>query len=572
MQVSLKYILLFVLLVSNQHLIAQQINLKKEVDQVDTLIHYVRFAEGEAKIKGLLGHLNKSNISKEEEDFKLKLLLHQAFLYARERKGNKALELTLDVIDRAQEYGLPEKEYQACLMTATMYEMGELAICKSYLDRAYQLHKANGLENVYSIYCIRLSSYYRLIKKNELAIQYARTGIAYALKYGNKREYIDGCLLLGLLLANDNFKESVKYSSLAATAFLKKNDYEAAAQMYNNIVNKYLARNELKQALQYSDTVLQIFRQSSFPESSSFLEARYNVFDRLGNQDSAYYYLQKFHNTTVKELTKKEAFEIKKITEQYQGAKKEALINTKNQQIVFVIGLLIVIASATVLIIRKNRKISSQNKIISKQLEELVKTIEQKQVLLSELQHRVKNNLQHLISILEIQKESIDFNNIDEVIQGNQNRIHSMALLHKMLDISETVNEVDLNRYITELAQLVKDSYATQQKKITLEVTCDIQTIAIEKALPIGLIVVELVSNSMKHAFKKQHLGAIRVNITKNENKHQLYYADNGSGHDFNQTNTKGLGMEIIKGLIDQLNGSVESHAHAGFELKVRFK
>src|SRR5690606_7232841 len=200
------------------------------------------------------------------------------------------------------------------------------------------------------------------------------------------------------------------------------------------------------------------------------------------------------------------------------------------------------------------------------------RTLEQKQMLLSELQHRVKNNLQHVISILEIQKESVDFNNIDELLRSNQNRIHTMALLHKKLNVLDNVNEVDFRKYIAELAELIKESYDNHKKKITLNVLCEIQTISIEKALPLGLIITELVSNSMKHAFKKQNIGIINIQITKTQTGKQLYYSDNGSGFDFTKANEKGLGREIINGLIDQLDGTIQTKSDNGFELIIFIK
>ena len=226
------------------------------------------------------------------------------------------------------------------------------------------------------------------------------------------------------------------------------------------------------------------------------------------------------------------------------------------------------------MIIRKNRQINKKNKTIDIQLVELSKALEQKKVLLSELQHRVKNNLQHVISILEIQKESVEFNTIDELIRGNQNRIHSMALLHKKLNVTENVNDVDLNLYITELAELVKQSYDNHKKQIYLNIKCEISTILIEKALPLGLIITELVSNSMKHAFKERAIGIIRIELTKDENSGQmkLHYTDNGDGFDFYKPSQKGLGQEIIRGLINQLDGIVETKGTNGFELTLSFK
>lgn len=225
------------------------------------------------------------------------------------------------------------------------------------------------------------------------------------------------------------------------------------------------------------------------------------------------------------------------------------------------------------LLYRYNRKISRQNITINRQVADLSRLLEQKQILLSELQHRVKNNLQHVISILELQKESVGFNNIDELIRENQNRIHSMALLHRKLNVSGSLNEIDLWQYVTELSGLVLGSYENKSRQISLDIKCDIKTMSIEKALPLGLILVELMSNSIKHAFKKHKEGNISVSITRDADTliNVLHYADNGSGFDFGKVSEKGLGIEIIKGLIDQLDGKAATEKGNGFILKVTF-
>ena len=256
----------------------------------------------------------------------------------------------------------------------------------------------------------------------------------------------------------------------------------------------------------------------------------------------------------------------------FQNDKKEATIKSKNKQMFFIGSLLGIIFLASSLLYRKNRQINKQNKTINQQVIDLTKTLEQRQVLLSELQHRVKNNLQHVISILEIQKESVNFNNIDELIRGNQNRIHSMALLHKKLNLAESANEVDLKKYITELSELVKESYDSHKRKVQLYLKCEIEKLSIEKALPVGLIITELVSNSMKHAFKKQQIGIINIEITQDEKVKKLYYYDNGIGFDFHKVCEKGLGQEIIKGLIDQLDGNINTNLKNGFQLMIYFE
>jgi two-component sensor histidine kinase len=448
-------------------------------------------------------------------------------------------------------------------------------LSKQYLDAADKVRKEHNLEELYSTILIRRSLYHRWFTKDlDSAMYYTKKAKVYAERYDNKYDIIEATLMIGVYeFKAKKYQESIKYFQAPLRYYLKTNNYNDALLMYNNIADAHIHINHTKEALLYNDSAYAISGKTSNAHQHEIIKQRYELFEAMNNIDSAFFYIKKTRDLREILVKEDEAVTIKTITEQYQNDKKEAIIKSKNQQMVFIASLLIVIACAAALLIRKNRKINAQNKTISKQVEELVKTLEQKQVLLSELQHRVKNNLQHVISILEIQKESVDFNNIDELIRGNQNRIHSMALLHKKLNVSENVNDVDLNRYVTELSELVKDSYDNNKKKIQLNIKCEIEKISIEKALPVGLVVVELVSNSMKHAFRNRGIGIINIEITKDEKtkKSKLYYSDNGSGFDFNIISGKGLGLEIIKGLIDQLNGTVITKSEKGFELTVLF-
>lgn len=419
----------------------------------------------------------------------------------------------------------------------------EIAI--SYNDTFWIAYASRNLANIY-------------IKKEKYpeALQLYESNLKFISQYKNShiREYYH--YLLGLIktyiLLNDlpkakKYLNSINYQKnsdndgamfLFGVSYQDINywvDYYDVQQSYNNATKDY------KKAYLYSDSLYSIkFKIDSLFNKLEVQVAR----NRINAQNN-----------------------------QYENDKKEAIIKSKSQQVVFVICLLVLIIFGLYLLYRKNRKINKQNKVISSQLEELSETINQKQVLLSELQHRVKNNLQHVISILEIQKESVDFNNIEELIRGNQNRIHSMALLHKKLKLTDNVNDVNLKKYITELAELVKESYDSHNKQINLIMTCDIESISIEKGLPIGLILTELVSNSMKHAFKNRKIGIIHIQITHDvqTGQHTFYYADNGEGFDFNQTSEKGLGQEIIKGLIDQLDGKTSTRNNNGFELWINF-
>lgn len=377
------------------------------------------------------------------------------------------------------------------------------------------------------------------------ALHYLKTAMSFSNKFGNpfleSEQSID---LAGIFQAINQSDSAIFYAEKALDGGRK----------FKNLVLKASAAKLLAE----------IYEQKNPSKAISYLKI-------LNAANDSLYTASRLVQTQniVNDIQKRERDSIEAKKDYDNSIRQNALI-----------AFLIFLGVISLVLIYNNRQkqkgvaiLQEKNKEISLQKDEIEKTMEQKQILLSELQHRVKNNLQYVISILEIQKESVNHNNIDDLIRSNQNRIHSIALLHKKLNVSESVNEVDLKRYVTELAELVKDSYEVKEKNVSLFITCEIPVLSITKALPLGLIVVELVSNSMKHAFKNQPHGLINIEVSHDEitKKSCLHYIDNGVGFDFINVETKGLGVEIMKGLIDQLNGTIETQYKKGFELKVCF-
>ncbi len=559
---------------------AQEAALWAQAKEIDSLMYYSRFEEGATQSERLLDFLLTKYPEKTYIDLTLQVALFKAGIYARRERRSEAAAIALWVTDQAQQHNLPEKEFRGCLIAAELYEQaGYWELCKTHLNRAYALHKRHKLDNFYSVYCIRVSSYYRFNQQKDSALYFAKEGLQFAEKYANYREQVDAYLLLAILYGQEKREEeSSKYALAAAGIFTARRDYDGAAAMYTILTNTYTKNKEYDKAMMYSNSALAASQTSPLQKESSALvwKARSALFEALGKMDSAFLCFQKYHAAHIENMKRQDIAQIKNITERYENDKKETELNSKNQQISFAFALILVIATAGIFLIISNRKIRKQNKIIGAQVEELTHTVEQKQILLSELQHRVKNNLQQVISILEIQKESVGFHSIEELIRSNQNRIHSMALLHKRLNIAESVNEIDLSKYIGELAELLRSSYEGQNKWVEIFVACNIKKISIEKALPIGLIVVELISNSLKHAFNKSQSGKIAISLHESTpmQKRAFHYSDSGKGFDFYKISEKGLGMEIVKGLMEQLDAQFftdNKGALGGFCLNFRF-
>jgi two-component sensor histidine kinase len=194
-----------------------------------------------------------------------------------------------------------------------------------------------------------------------------------------------------------------------------------------------------------------------------------------------------------------------------------------------------------------------------KQDQQLKKSLAEKEVLLQEIHHRVKNNLAIISSLLELQKENIS-EEMQELLSSSQSRIKSIAKVHEKLYKSTTLSDIPLDTYIEELAEEIKKAYTSKEKEIELSMDVSSINVDINDAIPIGLILNELINNAFKHAFKDREEGVIKISLQKKADDMELVVANNGNkmADDFDIEKSDSLGMTLIKVLIQKINGSLK--------------
>ena len=204
----------------------------------------------------------------------------------------------------------------------------------------------------------------------------------------------------------------------------------------------------------------------------------------------------------------------------------------------------------------------------------LIKSLEEKDILLKEIHHRVKNNLQVISSFLNLQFSEIEDPKILDAIEKSKSRINSMALIHTKLYQSDKLASINFGEYIEELLASLIENY-TMEKDISYEIKHPKAFFDIDLSVNLGLIITELVTNSCKHAFKQQAKGLITVALKKlSESEHELVISDNGSGitDEIDLDRPKTLGTEIVLGLVDQIDGKVEVSEEKGLSYTIHFK
>ena len=216
----------------------------------------------------------------------------------------------------------------------------------------------------------------------------------------------------------------------------------------------------------------------------------------------------------------------------------------------------------------KNIEIEKQKWVIQSSLSE-------KETLLREIHHRVKNNLQIISSLLNIQSENINDPMVLSSIREGQSRVQAMSLIHQNLYQSEHLSNVDIENYLKELIVYLSEMFAKEGKEISVEVDANNINFDIDTAIPLGLIVNELVSNAYKYAFEQQASGKIKIGIKAlNETDYELKVDDDGKGlpDDFNPSKSKSLGLKLVSILSRQLRGKFSSSSSKGANFVVLFK
>lgn len=200
---------------------------------------------------------------------------------------------------------------------------------------------------------------------------------------------------------------------------------------------------------------------------------------------------------------------------------------------------------------QKKEQVERQNLIIEESLQ-------QKEVLLQEIHHRVKNNLQLVSGLMQLQGSQSKDAKIKAIMNEGQNRIRSMSLIHQQLYEGKNLDRIDFSKYIEALIQDISDMLQSESKSIDISLKTPDFFLDIDMGIPLGLILNELIVNAFKHAFTNRASGKILIEVSREGDDFEMRVSDNGRGlpENFDINTTHSLGISLVKGLSRQIGGS----------------
>ncbi len=354
----------------------------------------------------------------------------------------------------------------------------------------------------------------------------------------------------------------------------KANYRNATSAVVGNLGEINLLMGNYAEALPYQLKTVELQqRNKDFSNLVENYQHTSTIYEHLGNFKSALEYQRKAFVLRDSTASVKSDETISELRTQYETEKKEAIITSQQAVITqqklikwLGLGLAAVLAFLTLSFYRNLNIRKKANKLLSAKNAE-------NELLLKEIHHRVKNNLEVVSSLLLLQSAQVDDPKVKDAMQEGQNRVQSIGIVHQKLYQGDNLAAIEMKDYFLNLSESILDTFGAEQQ-VEIECAMEKLEVDVDTAVPLGLIVNELLTNTLKYAFPDEKKGYVKIKLEKrDENILHLEVADNGIGKsDSIPTKGTGFGGQLITLLTRQLNGTMWEEVKNGTIVSFNFK
>ena len=387
---------------------------------------------------------------------------------------------------------------------------------------------------------------------------------------------------------SQEYLKSLQFFHLNKTFTRKNNFKKAYANSLLNLAEAHLfIEGNQDSAKYYFDAFLKVKDEADIRDVFNCYWSLEEFYIQKNQNDSAYHYLKLAYETEskIKDLRRdKTNAEIDVLYKKVQNQRKLE-DESKHQELLKIIFafcgvfLILVILVFWFLLNEKgklNNILATQNDEIMAKNRIIDDSLKEKELLLKEIHHRVKNNLQIISSLLSLQSKNIDDVKAKQAIFEGKERIQAIALIHQKLYLNNSFATIKMNEYLQDLVEQLGKSYSNESNGIQIVLKTNDIILNIDTVVPLGLIICELTTNAFKYAFENKSEGKLKVEINHSENGHYiLNVKDDGNGmkENFDFLKSKTLGVEIVTALTEQLDGTISYKSDEnGTLIKIKFK
>ncbi|MEO5890313.1 MAG: tetratricopeptide repeat protein [Ferruginibacter sp.] len=524
-------------------------------------------------------------LSKETDDKQNMFRTYDKLIALFENLGNfaeasKATYANLKICEELGDNSL--LSYAQSAVAATLQTQGSYTEALKYYNKSLQLALALKDEQTLTATYRSIGDIYTITGNYEEAEKNYQAGIAVAQKMENPVGTLNFLYrgIGNMYRAEKRYPEALDYLLKSAEELRSIASNHALASQYSEIGIVYTHMNNYKLARNYFDSSMALCKKlNTTINFESYYSGLHLLDSATGNWKAAYEHYKQYVSVKDSSFNKETLRKMVISQMQYEHEKEEAIVKAvQEKKDLLTLGeikrqrnirnaafaVLAVALLFSVVVYRQRNKIAKEKKRSDLLLSD-------KELLLKEIHHRVKNNLEVVSSLLALQSAQIDDPNTKEVMLAGQNRVQSIGIVHQKLYQGANLGAIEMKDYFIDLSESILDSFGAE-KRVTIECAMDQLDVDIDTAVPIGLIVNELLTNTLKYAFPEGQPGKVQIKLQKQtDGSLHLEVSDNGVGKS-GVTHGTGFGGQLVSLLTRQLNGSVREEIKEGTHIYFEFK
>lgn len=538
-------------------------------------------------IEGLEAQKESIRLLEESGNYKASVISYSGASYCLEKEGriDEALKFVIRSLEVIEEHNLPDAQKAKNLtdLGRVYRESNQLQKSIEVYNEALEISQREEDHSTAGVLLMNIGNVYLQKEEYEKALTYYKKSL-------KETEYCNCAGRRSQVWSNIGFGQYYLKNAdgvMAAADSAQRNlldntdlDAETDIELLKGMAHQL--KKEHTPAIKYLEKAFALAQKNNFKEKmvriSSTLGKSYAATGNsekleellllsLAAKDSSYNQemvksiaeMEIRYETELKEQKLQEAAAQNQLKEKYIA---DVTVRNRWLIVLVVFGLLLAITSFWLM--QKSRKTAKE---LGVKNSELATLLEQKKLLLKEIHHRVKNNLQTVSSLLNLQTRASESDVVKKAMVEGQTRLKSISLLHQKLYQHEELTKIEMDDYISDLAEYIIKNFNTLNKQISLKTNANNIALDLDTAIPLGLILNELITNSIKYSFRDTETGEIEVNIEQQEgkNKYQLTVSDNGAGlpQNLEIETLPSMGLKLVKSLSRQIHGSFETMVDA---------
>lgn len=499
-----------------------------------------------------------------------KLLLEKGRALKSKKENDEALEALLNSLNI---YSIKNDDLGMARLHIDLAEfyraLGQFSDAEAHLAQVFSIHKATPLpDDLLLPLFSRTAAVKNETGKLDSALYYSTLALELSKKVGNEHMQAVSLNELGFMYENKGARKAESYYKQAIEIWSRMGNDRYRFGAIINLSRIYLKGNRLQESIALLKSILPLAEEKSWtgitiPAYSQLAEC----YRKLGDYQQALYYSDKHHALNIQQFQRDYGTELKDIKNRYELEKKSRLLLEKEKEINdskvaydlkqreeagLIIGavLLLILSSSLVWLAVQKSKANKQ----------LQAALQEKETLYKELHHRVKNNFAILSGLLHLQELHTEDKKAVTALQESQYRIKSMAIIHQDLYLHDNnISEIDFELYIRKLVDMMEHSIIPPGKEVKMEIQCGKTHVNIEKAIPLALMLQELITNSFKYAFNGRDHVLVGVKMWMNGKHCTLEVYDDGPGLPPGITikNSETLGLQLVDMLTEQIDAKI---------------